>query len=66
MRNNDLVLLSLKQLPLDNQAGESLPQLKEYLKQNYTQQGAHFLALVYIDYRPAENKQHWYLRVSET
>lgn len=66
MRNNDLVLLSLKELPLDKQAGESLPQLKEYLRQNYTQQGAHFLALVFIDYRPAENKQYWYLRVSET
>ncbi len=49
MRSNELILLSLNEIPLEKDV-ESLPILKEYIKNNYTQQGVHFLALVFVDY----------------
>jgi hypothetical protein len=65
MRSNELILLSLNEIPLEKDV-ESLPILKEYIKHNYTQQGVHFLALVFVDYSKAEQQPYWYLRVSET
>lgn len=50
MQSNDLFLLSLNELPLKRSV-EVLPQLKEYIKHNYSKEGLFCLAVAQFPLR---------------
>lgn len=62
MKKDDLVILSLSEIPLKRNI-ESLPQLKEYVKQNYSKQGLFCLALVQLSASP---DQPIFFRIAES